>query len=122
LSAKLPARVDCMTVSPMLPTPRATEKASELMMRFAERTGLTSDRPKQRYLWTDAFAVCNFLGLAQATGEEHYTELALRLVSQVHHVLGSYRADDSRTGWISGLSEQEGEAPMHVPVRGSGRM
>ena len=93
----------------MIPTPQAAEEAGELMMRFAERTGLASDLAKQRYLWTDAFAVCNFLGLAQATGEERYTEQALRLVEQVHHVLGSYRADDPRTGWISGLSEQEGE-------------
>jgi hypothetical protein len=59
----------------MLPTPRAAEEVSKLMMRFAERTGLTSDVPKQRY-----------------------TNLALRLVDQVHHVLGTYRADDSRTG------------------------
>ncbi|MBW2212240.1 MAG: hypothetical protein JRG67_14600 [Deltaproteobacteria bacterium] len=103
----------------MLPTLKAAEEASEVMMRFAERTGLTSDRPKQRYLWTDAFAVCNFLGLAQVTGEERYMDLALRLVDQVHHVLGSYRADDSRSGWISGLSEQEGEAH---PTRGGLRI
>jgi hypothetical protein len=103
----------------MIPTPRAAEEAGKLMMRFAERTGLTSDLPEERYLWTDAFAVCNFLGLAQATGEEHYTDLALRLVDQVHHVLGSYRADDPRTGWISGLSEQEGEAH---PTRGGLRI
>jgi hypothetical protein len=103
----------------MLATPRAAEEASEMMTRFAERTGLTSDLPKQRYLWTDAFAVCNFLGLAQATGEERYTDLALRLVDQVHHVLGSYRADDSRTGWISGLSPEEGEAH---PTRGGLRI
>jgi hypothetical protein len=89
------------------------------MMRFAERTGLTSDLPPQRYLWTDAFAVCNFLGLAQATGEERYTALALRLIDQVHHVLGTYRADDPRTGWISGLGEQEGEAH---PTRGGLRI
>ena len=103
----------------MRPTPRAAEEASKIMMRFAERTGLTSDRPQQRYLWTDAFAVCNFLGLAHATGQERYTELALRLVNQVHHVLGAYRADDSRIGWISGLSEQEGEAH---PTRGGLRI
>lgn len=103
----------------MIPTPRAAERANELMMRFAERTGLASDLPKQRYLWTDAFAVCNFLGLEQATGEERYTDLALRLVDQVHHVLGSYRADDPRTGWISGLGEQEGE--IH-PTRGGLRI
>ena len=43
------------------------------MMRFAERTGLVSGRSPMRYLWTDAFAVCNFLGLARATGEARYT-------------------------------------------------
>jgi hypothetical protein len=37
----------------------------------------------------------------------------------VHHVLGSYRDDDSRTGWISGLSEQEGETH---PTRGGLRI
>jgi hypothetical protein len=88
----------------------AIEKATLLMRSFAERTGLTSDRPKQRYLWTDAFAVCNFLGLARLTGESSYADLALRLVDQVHHVLGRYRADDTRTGWISGLGEREGES------------
>ena len=64
------------------------------MTRFADRTGLTAERPAQRYLWTDAFAVCNFLGLGRATGESRHTELALRLVDRVHHVLGRHRADD----------------------------
>ncbi|MGB8330982.1 MAG: hypothetical protein WCE62_12745 [Polyangiales bacterium] len=99
--------------------PRASEQAGELMMGFAERTGLTSNLPKRRYLWTDAFAVCNFIGLARATGEDRYTSLALRLVDQVHHELGSYRSDDSRTGWISGMSEREGE--FH-PTRGGLRI
>ncbi|HXJ81488.1 MAG TPA: hypothetical protein VMS64_22760, partial [Candidatus Methylomirabilis sp.] len=89
------------------------------MSGFAERTGLTSDRPKRRYLWTDAFAVCNLVGLARLTGERAYMDLALRLVDQVHHVLGHYRADDARTGWISGLNEQEGESH---PTRGGLRI
>lgn len=92
--------------------------ASELMMRFAERTGLTSDAPPRRYLWTDAFAVCNFLGLADETGQHRYAELALRLVDQVHHVLGTHRTDDSRTGWISGLGADEGEVhPTRAGLR-----
>ena len=53
-----------------------TEQAIELMMGFAERTGLTAGRPHQRYLWTDAFAVCNFLWLAHVTGEPRFPELA----------------------------------------------
>ena len=95
------------------------QEAIALMMGFAERSGLTSGRPPQRYLWTDAFAVCNFLGLARVTGEELYAELALRLVDQVHHTLARHRGDDSRSGWISGLGEREGEAH---PTRGGLRI
>ena len=101
-----------------MPDPR-TEEAIAFMKHFAERTGLVSERPPRRYLWTDAFAVCNFLGLAHATGEKRYTELALRLVDQVHHMLGKHRVDDPRSGWISGLSEQEGEVN---PTRGGLRI
>jgi len=78
------------------------------MGAFAERTGLTSDRADVRYLWTDAFAVCNYLTLFRRTGSEDYRDLAVLLVERVHHVLGRYREDDSRTGWISGLGEAEG--------------
>ncbi len=99
--------------------PEAIEKAASLMTGFAERTGLTSERPELRYLWTDAFAVCNFIGLARATGEKRYTDLALALVDRVHHVLGRQRADDPRTGWISGLGEPEGESH---PTRGGLRI
>lgn len=87
-----------------------TERAAELMTRFADRTGVTSTHPPRRYLWTDAFAVCNFLGLCSVTGEGRYTELALRLVESVHRVLGRHRADDPRSGWISGRGPREGEA------------
>jgi hypothetical protein len=86
------------------------EKAAAIMLAFAERTGLTSQRPERRYLWTDAFAVCNYLGLARATGQAQYAELALKLVEHVHHSLGRHRPDDPRTGWISGLDGQQGEA------------
>jgi hypothetical protein len=81
----------------------------DLMADFAERTGLVGERAPTRYLWTDAFAVCNFLELERLTGDAGYRELALRLVEQVHHVLGRHRPDDPREGWISGLGEAEGE-------------
>jgi len=103
----------------MPPYEESIEKAILLMRSFAQRTGLTSDRPKRRYLWTDAFAVCNFLDLARLTRERSYADLALRLVDQVHHVLGRYRPDDPRTGWISGLGEREGESH---PTRGGLRI
>jgi hypothetical protein len=82
--------------------------ARDLMTEFAEQTGLSSHRPPRRYLWTDAFAVCNLLELFRQTGEGQWRDLALRLVEQVHAVLGRHRDDDPRSGWISGLDEREG--------------
>lgn len=81
------------------------------MQDFAHSTGLDppTTSPK-RYLWTDAFAVCNYLGLFQWTHDPIYLEIAQCLVDQVHHVLGRHRTDDLRKGWISGLKEQEGES------------
>jgi hypothetical protein len=81
----------------------------EIMMEFARDTGLSpaSSAPR-RYLWTDAFAVCNFLGLYQEIGGEEFKDLALQLIDQVHDTLGRHRKDDSRTGWISGLDEEQG--------------
>lgn len=93
-----------------------TRRVEEIMTGFGERTGLTSDRPPRRYLWTDAFAVCNYLALYRRTGAVRWREEAQSLVHQVHHVLGRHRPDDERTGWISGLSEVEGEA--HPTVGG----
>jgi len=95
------------------------EEAITLMNNYTERTGLASKQPSRRYLWTDAFAVCNYLGLARTTGEQAYTELALQLVEQVHHTLGQHRDDDKRTGWISGLGEHDGE--LH-PTQGGLRI
>jgi hypothetical protein len=94
-------------------------QAIDLLRGFVERTGLVSGQSPQRYLWTDAFAVCTLLGLAERTGEPRWRELALRLVDQVHHVLGRHRGDDTRRGWISGLSEGDGEAH---PTRGGLRI
>lgn len=80
-----------------------------IMAGFAARTGLSSDRTPRRYLWTDAFAVCNYLGLYAGAGDDTFRDLALRLVDQVHAILGRHRPDDPRTGWLSGLSGQEAE-------------
>src|SRR4030042_2598734 len=86
-----------------------TPLVSEIMAEYAVLTGLSLASPSpQRYLWTDAFAVCNFLELYSQTSDEHYKHLASLLVDQVHAVLGRHRADDLRSGWISGLDEQEG--------------
>ena len=87
-----------------------------LMGEFTRATGLTSELQPRRYLWTDAHAVCNLLALHSRLGDVEYLQQALALVDQVHHVLGRHRADDQRTGWISGLDENE--ATQHPTVGG----
>ena len=82
---------------------------NKIMTEFARLTGLSpAGSEPRRYLWTDAFAVCNFLGLYQETGIKEFKDLGLQLVHQVHNVLGRHRQDDDRTGWISGLNEEDG--------------
>ena len=87
------------------------QQAIELMTRFAGQTG-----EQKRYLWTDAFAVTNYLSLALATREQRFLDLAGALIDQVHRVLGRQRPDAVRSGWISGRSESEGAA--HPTVGG----
>jgi hypothetical protein len=78
------------------------------MTEFAASTGLwPAAASPRRYLWTDAFAVCNFLELWRGTGDEAFKDLAVKLVDQVHHTLGRHRQDDPRKGWISGLDENK---------------
>ncbi|MCP4755181.1 MAG: hypothetical protein GY866_30300 [Proteobacteria bacterium] len=91
----------------------------ELMSEFADLTGLSPAKTSQRYLWTDAFAVCNFLELYGRTKDEAYRNLALRLVDRVHAILGRHRQGDPRAGWISGLDEEEGKTH---PTRGGLRI
>jgi len=88
----------------------ASALVQEIMLDFASLTGLTPvDAHPRRYLWTDAFAVCNYFELFRQTDDETYRDLGLCLVDQVHHTLGRHRDDDPRSGWISGLDEVEGE-------------
>ncbi len=104
----------------MSPDQSDVAAAAALMEGFAVRTGLAPPGAPRRYLWTDAFAVCNYLGLARATGESAvYLEPALALVGQVHRVLGRHREDDPRSGWLSGLTEEAGAAH---PTRGGLRI
>ena len=64
----------------------------EIMTEFSDSTGIsTVEKSPRRYLWTDAFAVCNFLELFQRTGNEGWQKLALSLVDQVHYILGRHR-------------------------------
>ncbi len=94
-----------------------TATAVTIMRDFSRLTGLDphAEHPR-RYLWTDAFAVCNFLELWERTRDPSYRDLALRLIDQVHLVLGRHRNDDSRIGWISGLDETMGG--LHPTIGG----
>jgi len=86
------------------------EIVKEIMLDFAIITGLDPPlKHPQRYLWTDAFAVCNYLELYNQTNDRRFLDLALKLVDQVHHILGCYYLDDTRKGWISGLNTEDGE-------------
>jgi hypothetical protein len=87
----------------------ATATCLSIMSDYARTTGLSdSTCSPRRYLWTDAFAVCNFLQLYQLTGDSRHLDSARGLVDQVHFVLGRYADNDWRSGWISGLDEQAG--------------
>jgi hypothetical protein len=100
-------------------TAGTTQEAIRLTRDFAERTGVTSDSPSRRYLWTDAFAVCNLLGLFRRTDQQRWVELALELIDRVHRTLGRHRPDDPRTGWLSGL---QGSAAEEHPTLGGLRI
>jgi len=89
----------------------ALATSARLMSEFAVRTGLSAPKQRaERYLWTDAFAVCNFIELFRRTRDEKYLRYATDLIDQVHRVLGRYRDDDARRGWISGLDEEAGRS------------
>src|SRR5439155_18852835 len=89
----------------------ALATSARLLSEFAVRTGLSSrKRRPERYLWTDAFAVCNFIEVFRRTRDEKYLRYATDLIDQVHRVLGRYRDDDACRGWISGLDEEAGRS------------
>jgi hypothetical protein len=97
-----------------------TVSIRSIMDEFANSTGLdNASREPHRYLWTDAFAVCNYLELYRQTAEQHYMQLALKLVDQVHITLGKHRMDSERSGWLSGLADEE--ARLH-PTSGGLRI
>ncbi len=92
-------------------------EARALMADFARKTGLepVCDTPR-RYLWTDAFAVCTLFSLARACDDPSLAQLALRLIDQVHQVLGRFAPDDPRSGPLSGLDAQQ--ARLHPTLGG----
>lgn len=112
-------------MSPLL-TSAPAEQARALMQGFAKRTGLLGDSGDRtrRYLWTDAFAVLNFLALTTLDSAsdnpqdnvQSFGKLAMRTINQVHFYLGQFAANDPRHGWISGLEGDNGRE--HPTVAG----
>ena len=95
-----------------------TVSIRSIMSEFADSTGLSNaSREPGRYLWTDAFAVCNYLELYRQTGEQNYIQLALKLVDQVHITLGKHHKDSKRSGWLSGLDEEAGKRDLYLSAR-----
>ena len=101
-------------------------QAQSIMRKFASATGIIAPGSQtshpdeaRRYLWTDAFAVCNYLAFFQKTGERAFLQEAIALVDQVHQILGHHRKDSTQSGWLSGLDEQQ--ARLH-PTRGGLRI
>jgi len=94
-----------------------TADSRSIMLAFAASTGLSDpSQPPRRYLWTDAFAVCNFLALYRQRGDPAFLQLALALVEQVHRVLGRHREDSGLQGWLSGLDDEQ--ARLHPTLGG----
>jgi len=89
----------------------------DLMTEFADQTGLSPGSiVLRRYLWTDAFAVCNFLELYRRSRDEKIQEACLAPGRSGPQCPRRHREDDPRTGWISGLGEQEGR--IHPTIGG----
>lgn len=56
------------------------------------------EEAKSRYLWTDAYGVCNYLTLYKETGQEEFLSQAKILVATVHNILGRTRDGSKRLG------------------------
>jgi hypothetical protein len=72
-------------------------QAAAILDDFAASSGMTAAVHPRRYLWTDAFAVMTWIGLHERTGERRFLDLAQRLVTQVHEVLGVEKSNDHPT-------------------------
>jgi hypothetical protein len=86
-------------------TDESVRRADDLMTSFAERTGVTGERPPNRYLWTDTFAVLNLLAGGSRCDDPERIDQARTLIDQVHSNLGRHREDVEQSGWLSELDD-----------------
>eukprot|EP01121_Diplochlamys_sp_Union-15-3_P010204 TRINITY_DN2845_c0_g3_i2.p1 TRINITY_DN2845_c0_g3~~TRINITY_DN2845_c0_g3_i2.p1 ORF type:complete len:349 (+),score=50.49 TRINITY_DN2845_c0_g3_i2:112-1158(+) len=66
---------------------------------------------KSRYLWTDAYGVCNFLTLYYEFGSTRFLDQADALIDDVHNVLGKDRKAQNR------LADSTEEHPLRGGLR-----
>lgn len=90
-----------------------TRDAVALMQRFTARTG-----KQRRYLWTDAFAVMNYLGLFRASRDDTFLQHALTLIDLVHESLGRSRNNGRLDGWLGVGGRSELDARSHPTAAG----
>ena len=88
----------------------STGTLKEIMTEFASNTGLAPENihPK-RYLWTDAFAVCNFLELYNQTNDEKLFKFGSETYLPSTSCIRKYNPESKKIGWISGLNIYDGE-------------
>ena len=70
-----------------------------------------------RYLWTDAFGVCNFITLAAETGEGRYLAQAEALIADVHGTLGWARNGKHR---LRGATDEQPTRQEHTHASWAG--
>ena len=83
--------------------PAAPESSENAESQQSVSVSVWKPRPyieghKGRYLWTDAYGVCNFLTLYCETKNARFLEQAEALVRDVHHTLGRTRDGRRRLG------------------------
>lgn len=103
----------------LFPPSSRLQAVAQTMNDFAATTGLCPVQAiPRRYLWTDAFAVGNFLGLFSSTKDATWLTHAMELVTQVHDHLGRFRADDPnrdrRGELLSGSVEHPTAAGLRI--------
>uniref|UniRef100_A0A915DTX8 Uncharacterized protein n=1 Tax=Ditylenchus dipsaci TaxID=166011 RepID=A0A915DTX8_9BILA len=65
---------------------------------FRQKSSIPQNPASSRYLWSDAYGVCNYLTLHQQTGSQEALEQAKILIDTVHNILGRTRNGLSRLG------------------------
>lgn len=69
---------------------------------------------KSRYLWTDAFGVCNFITLFYETGLQSFLVRAESLINDVHEILGRHRPQPRQQLQGDAATDDESKKPPRL--------